>query len=93
MQKSTRHITDDKFIFNQDEMSITDKYTYLGTTINSQGMLTPTKDELYKKATKAFFKLHKSLSGKPPPPHIYNNFLTLLLNQFFCTTVKFGDVN
>ena len=56
------------FYLGEQHITLTDKYTYLGCTINSRGNFTDTRQELYNKSLKALFKLNQSFRGATPPP-------------------------
>jgi exonuclease III len=57
----------------------TDKYTYLGCTINSKGTFSDTREELFKKSLKALFKLNQSFSGATPPPNLFNKLFDTMI--------------
>lgn len=67
------------FTLNKKEILKTDKYTYLGCTINDSGNLLDTQKELYTKALKALFKIHQSLGTYNSSPIIYNKLFDTLI--------------
>lgn len=68
-----------KFNLNEHEIAYTDKYTYLGCTLNYLGKFSDTKTDLYQKALKALFKIHRSFGGINPSPKIYNKLFDTLI--------------
>jgi len=61
-------IPKNKFLFNNDEIEITNSYKYLGAIINSNGTFSLARDDLKNKGLKALFSMWKSISpGKIPP--------------------------
>jgi len=77
---NTGRLSKDKFVFNGNHITNEKKYTYLGVTFSASGSFTDGKTNLYKKASKAFFKLKKYFSDLKP------NVKTLL--HLFDHTIK-----
>ena len=65
-------LLNDKFLLGNEQLENTNSYTYLGLTFVPSGKFNTAIDTLCKKASKAMFKLRKSIHtlNLPPRPEL-----------------------
>ena len=66
--KAGRHISQ-RFVYDNHTIECVSRYKYLGVYFCASGSFSVAKDELYKKALKAFFKLKRDLLSLGPSIH------------------------
>ena len=72
----------DKFTLHEHKLETVNKYKYLGITFSSSGSWQYAREELYKKGTKAFFKLRKMMGMYTDPEvilHIFDHTIKPIL--------------
>lgn len=77
------------FLFNGKVLDCTDSYKYLGIMFTSSGSFTEAKNELYKKAVKALYKLKANVFSLYPLPktslHIFDHTIKSIL--LYCSEI------
>ena len=99
--KAGRHLKEN-FTLNKEPLECVTSYKYLGIHFTASGSFTLAQDELYKKASKAFFKLQKNFLSLNPKIntalHVYDHTIKPILlygseiwGAFNTTTSRFRN--